>query len=492
LIPVTPYEEPVTPASKTLWSAVATGSNAAFVFSLIPIITKLGGLRTYGLWEAFAVLVGLLAPVAWLGLRSGFTRYCAGLEDHKTLSANFHAVLLVVAPAALALGCLEWLASPVLARQFFRADPMAFPLLRVAAALIAAEAVRLIVLEFFRATMRIRTLGLLEGAQRIIEVALIVVVLRQEGTVVGCAAAVLAVRLSVIGIAYVVIVSQTGWARPDFTRILPYMTFGFPLLVNEFLGRALKVGDRFVIGHFLTMGDVGVYSVGVNLAMVFTLYTATLQIWLYPHLSGLWNQGRKEEAVRALERALRFFLLLCLPTLAGLAALGPQAAAVVSDPATAVRTAPIIPLVALGLMLYGVSALTLYALTLVERTAVISALLAGTVAINITLNVLLVPTLGILGAGIAHATSFSLLAITMTVAARRVLPVNPFPGQWFLPRVLASCVVMVCVVAVVGWVAPTGLPSLVVSILLGAAVYAGLVLGTRCVTIGEIRSLLGR
>jgi len=482
----------VTPAGKTLWSAVATGSNAAFVFSLIPIITKLGSLHDYGLWEAFAVLVALLAPVAWLGLRSGFTRYCAGLDDPRTLSANFHAVLAVVVPAALVLGGLEWLASPFVARQFFGADPLAFPLLRVAAALIAAEAIRLIVLEFFRATMRIRFLGLLEAAQRITEVALITGVLWRGGTVLGCATSVLAVRLAVVVLAYIAIVLQAGWARPDFSRLLPYMSFGLPLLVNEFFVRALKVGDRFVIGHFLSMDDVGVYSVGVNLAMVFTLYTATLQIWLYPHLSGLWNQGHKAAAVQALERALRFFFMLCLPTLAGLAALGPQAVSVVADPATAVRTAAIVPLVGLGLMLYGVSALTLYALTLVERTVVISALLAATIAVNLTLNILLVPTLGILGAGIAHATGFALLAVAMTLAARRVLPFSPFPGTWFFPRVLTCCTAMVGVVALLGWLAPGGMASLAAAIALGAAVYGGLLLATRCVSLAEIRALFAR
>ena len=482
----------MTPASKTLWSAVATGSNAAFVFALIPIITKLGGLHAYGLWEVFAVLVGLLAPVAWLGLRSGFTRFNAGLDDRRALSANFHAVLLVVVPAALVLGCLEWLASPLLARQFFDADPLSFPLVRLAGGLITAEAVRLIVLEFFRATMRIRTLGLLEAAQRTAEVVLITGVLWRGGTVVGCATAVLAVRLSVVVIAYVAVVLQIGLVRPDFTRVLPYMAFGLPLLLNEFFGRALKVGDRFVIGHFMSMDDVGVYAVGVNLAMVFTLYTATLQIWLYPHLSGLWNQGRKAEAVQALERALRFFLMLCLPTLAGLAALGPQAVTVISDPATAIRTAPIVPLVGLGLMFYGISALTLYALTLVERTIVISALLVATVALNLTLNILLVPVLGILGAGIAHASAFALLAVAMTLAARRVLPVNPFPGQWFLPRILACCTALASVVAIVGWVAPGGLVSLVVAAALGAVVYGGLLLATRCVTVAEIRTLFAR
>ena len=482
----------MTPVSKTLWSAVATGSNAAFVFALIPIITKLGGLHAYGLWEVFAVLVGLLAPVAWLGLRSGFTRYCAGMDDRRALSANFHAVLLVVVPAALVLGGLEWLASPLLAHKFFDADPLAFPLLRVAGGLIAAEAIRLIVLEFFRATIRIRTLGLMEAAQRITEVALISGVLWHGGSVVGCATAVLAVRLCVVVIGYVAVVFQIGWVRPDFTRVLPYMTFGVPLLINEFFGRALKVGDRFVISHFMSMDDVGVYAVGVNLAMVFTLYTATLQIWLYPHLSGLWNQGRKAEAVQALEQALRFFLMLCLPTLAGLAALGPQAVAVISDPATAIRTAPIVPLVGLGLMLYGISALTLYALTLVERTVVISVLLAGTVAVNLTLNILLVPALGILGAGIAHATAFAVLAVAMTLAARRVLPVNPFPGQWFLPRILVCCTAMASVLVVVGWVAPGGLASLGVATGLGAGVYGVLLLATRCVSITEIRSLVSR
>lgn len=475
---------------RTLWSAVATGANAAFVFALIPIVTKLGGLRTYGLWEAFAVLVALVAPVAWMGLRSGFTRYSAGIEDRRTLSANFHAVLLVVVPAALALGALEGLASPLLAREFFSADPLAYPLLRIAAGLVAVESIRMIVMEFYRATLRIRALGVLEACQRSAELTVITVVLWRGGTVVGCATGVLAVRIVAVAVAYTGAVRAVGWERPDFSRLLPYMTFGLPLLTNEFLGRVLKVADRFVIGRYWTMDDVGLYAVPANLAMVFTLYTSTLQVWMYPHLSGLWNQGKKQEAVDTLSRALRFYTLLALPTLAGLTALGPLAISMVADPQTAVQTVAILPLVGAGLMLYGVAALTLYALTLVERTAMISVLLCGTVAVNLTLNVALVPRLGITGAGVAHVTGFALLALVMGLLVKRFLRLEVFT-PWQLPRALLCCVAMAAAVWAVGTVT-SGLPCLIVSVVVGAGVYGGGLLWTRCVTIAEVRALLGR
>jgi len=476
----------------TLWSAVATGANAAFVFALIPVITKLGGMHAYGLWEGFAVLVALLAPVAWLGLRSGFTRYSAGQKDPRELSAAFHAVLLVVVPAALLLGGLEALAAPLLSRQFFSADPMALPLLRVAGGLIAAESVRLVTLEFYRTTMRIRTYALLELAQRTAELFLVAGILLRGGTIVGCATAMLVVRVAALTVAYAGTARAVGLARPDLSRIAPYMAYGLPLLANEFLGRALKVADRFVIGHFGPVDQLGDYAVPVNLAMALTLYTATLQVWLYPHLSRLWNLGQRQQAVDALDRALRLFLLAALPTVAGLAAIGPQVVTIIANPETAVRTVAVLPLVACGLMFYGIAALTLYVLTLVERTPLISGLLGCTVVVNITINLLLVPRLGILGAGIAHCTAFAALAAAMIAVARRHLPVSPLPGGWFVPRVLAACVAMAAWVWAVGQVAPGGLAGLVAAIAGGAAVYAAAAFALRVVTMEDIKALRRR
>jgi O-antigen/teichoic acid export membrane protein len=479
-------------SGNTLWSAVATGANAAFVFALIPVITKLGGMNAYGLWEGFAVLVALLAPVAWLGLRSGFTRYSAGQEDPRTLSAAFHAVLLVVVPAALLLGGLEALAAPLLSRTFFSGDPTSLPLLRVAAGLIAAESVRLVTLEFYRATLRIRAYALLELAQRSAELALVVTILLRGGTIVGCAMAMLAVRLVALVVAYLGAVRSVGLARPDFSRIAPYMAYGLPLLANEFLGRTLKVADRFVIGHFGPVDQLGDYAVPVNLAMALTLYTATLQVWLYPHLSRLWNLGHRQQAVAALDRALRLLLLAALPTVAGLSAIGPQVVTLIANPETAVRTVAVLPLVSTGLMFYGIAALTLYVLTLVERTVLISAMLGGTVVVNLTLNLLLVPRLGILGAGVAHCSAFALLATVMVLVARRHLPVSPLPGGWFLPRVAAACVVMAAWVWAVGQIAPGGMAGLVVAIVGGAAVYAAVVFASGAVTMAELGALRRR
>ena len=476
-------------ASQTAWSAVATGANAAFFFFLIPLITKLGGVGAYGLWEGTWLLVNLAAPLAWLGLRSGFTRYSAGLDDRATVSANFHAVMVVIVPAALLLGTCQLLAAPWIAAQIVGDAALGPAMLRIGALLVVGEALLLAVLEGYRATLRLRSYALLVLLQRGLEIGLVALLLYRDRPITECGLAVVATRTLVLALAYAGIARALGLVRPDFSRLAPYAIYGLPLLFNEVLGRMLKGADRLIVGHYLGVEAMGAYGVVVQLCLVFVLYTATLQVWLYPHLSGLWNQGERERAVRVLERALRFFWLLALPTAAGLSAIGPSLVAAMSEPAVAVRAVVVLPVVACSFAVYGVASLTLYALALVERTAVITGVLVAAAALNLVLNLLLVPRLDILGAALANAVGFGTMALLMWLAARRHLPVQLLPGGWVLPRILVACVAMAAVVAAMG---PGGLLWLGATIAVAAGTYAAVLLAVRGVTPAEIRALIGR
>ncbi len=475
-------------ARQTLWSAAATGANAVYFFALIPIITKLGGLDSYGLWEGTTVLVALMAPVAWMGLRSGFTRYNAGAVERRELSANFHAVLLAVVAAAILLGGLELALSPVLASRVFAGQPQAGGTLRLAAILLAVEAVHLVVLEYYRATMRIRAYAAILVSQRGLELAAVTGLLMGGYSITACVAATLVVRGAALLAGYAGVVATAGIVRPDFTRLWPYMVFGFPLLLNEFLGRVLKAADRLLIGYYWDADAVGAYAVPFNMGMVFLLYTSTLQVWLYPHLSSLWNRGKQEQAVAMLAQVLRFFVLLGLPTVVGMASVGPALVTLVSSPEVALKTALVVPILQTGLFLYGMASLTLYALTLAERTAAITWVLLCAVGVNLGLNVLLIPLLGIVGGALASLTGFLFLAVLMTVVARRAIPVRVVPDGWQIPRVLLACLAMAIVVALIG---PDGPIRLAAAVTAGAAVYGGTLLATRCVTLAEIRALRG-
>ena len=475
-------------AGNTLWSAAATGANAVYFFALIPLITKLGGLDGYGLWEGTTVLVALMAPLAWMGLRSGFTRYNAGVTERHELSANFHAVLLAVVGAAILLGGLELAVSPLLASRVFAGEPQAGGTLRLAAILLAVEAVHLVVLEYYRATMRIRAYAAIVVTQRSAELGLLTALLVSGHGITACVGATAVVRAAALLAAYGGVVATAGIARPDLTRLWPYMVFGFPLLLNEFLGRVLKAADRLLIGYYWDTDAVGAYAVPFNMGMVFLLYTSTLQVWLYPHLSSLWNRGNKEQAVALLEQVLRFFVLLGLPTVIGMASVGPALVSVVSSPDVALQTALVVPLLQTGLFFYGIASLTLYALVLAERTAAITWVLLGAVVVNLGLNVLLIPRMGIEGGALASLCGFLFLSVLMTVVARRAIPVRVIPGGWQMPRVLLACLAMAVVVALIG---PHGPLRLAVAVVAGAVAYGVTLLATRCVTLAEIRGLRG-
>jgi O-antigen/teichoic acid export membrane protein len=227
-----------------------------------------------------------------------------------------------------------------------------------------------------------------------------------------------------------------GRLRPGRGRAEPLgllMRFGLPTVPAEASVYALSIIDRYFIYHSRSPALAGVYSIAVKLAGAVAFIVRAFQ-YAWPPLAYSVRDDR--EAARLYGLVTTYYAFVSGLVVAGLALEGRWVVRLLAAHSFfgAYRA---LPWVALGWAMYG---LWVVFLVIAGRAKVTTrnfpAALAGLVA-NVVLIVVLVPALGIAGAGIALCGAYLAMLAAMYLLTRRA-----FAVQFEWRRLIQLCVVM--------------------------------------------------
>ncbi len=194
------------------------------------------------------------------------------------------------------------------------------------------------------------------------------------------------------------------------------LRFGLPTVPAEASVYALSIIDRYYIFHHRSPAMAGLYSIAVKLAGTVAFIVRAFQ-YAWPPLA--YSVRDDAEAARLYGLVTTYYLLVSGLVVAGLALLGRWVLRLLTAPSFfgAYRA---LPWVALGWALYG---LWVVFLVIAGRAKVTTrnfpAALAGLVT-NVVLLLVLVPGLGIAGAGIALCGAYVVMIAVMHLLTRRV------------------------------------------------------------------------
>jgi O-antigen/teichoic acid export membrane protein len=232
--------------------------------------------------------------------------------------------------------------------------------------------------------------------------------------------------------------------RAERLRLL--MRFGLPTVPAEASVYALSLVDRFYIYHDKNPALAGLYFLAVQLAGAVALIVRAFQ-YAWPPLAYSVTDDR--EAARLYGLVTTYYALVAGSVVAALALLGRWVVRVLAAHSY-FGAYKALPWVALGWAMYG---LWVVFLVIAGRAKVTTrnfpSALAG-LAANVVLIVLLVPPLGIAGAGIALCGAYVVMLAVMHVLTRRAFAVA---FEW--RRLAQLCLVMGGVAALGDLLLPT-------------------------------------
>jgi O-antigen/teichoic acid export membrane protein len=450
--------------------AEAIGRGAAFL--LFPLLARHLGAEAYGVQMQTAAVAGVLVPVATLGLGFGVVRTTAGAVDRLHVSARYTTTLSIILVTSLLLAAAVALAAPVLNALFFKA-PWATPVIRWAALLVPLGALESVVIDFYRARLRILAQSLFQIAQAVLLVSAVVIVLGAGGQLLHVVWASMGVKaMAVLAmVAYFVAVGEVTPSRTGLSRreVVGLVRFGLPIVVMGLSTWIMSIGDRLIIGWYLDVRQVGIYSAAYSLATLIA-YVAT-PLWgpLYPLMAAAARENRRDVLTGICRRYMSLFLIIGVPAVCGLSLLSPAVLRLLGTAEFAIHPL-VFALIAMGLLSDQVATSAHYLVYLHDEPKFLRnvTMLAGLA--NLVLNLLLVPYLHILGAAVATLAAYLLLDVLLY---RRVSRYGYGLWELYDRGVIARVVFSAAVMSVVVALAPlsSGAAALVAAALLGAAAY---------------------
>jgi O-antigen/teichoic acid export membrane protein len=243
--------------------------------------------------------------------------------------------------------------------------------------------------------------------------------------------------------------------------------FGLPLVPSALALWAINFVDRLFVAHYKGQGEVGVYSVAVRVSSAIVFILIAFRTAWPAFAYSIEDDG---EARRTYAYVLTYLVLItCWASLA-LGALAPWIVDLLAAPAFH-RAQDAVALLSFAAAAYAGYTVLAIGSGRARRTQFNWVVTGFGAAVNIALNVALIPRYGMVGAAISTLISYIALMIGMTLYSQRVYPV---PYQW--RRVLTAAGAAAALTLLARWPdLPLG-PSIVLVLvyplaLLGLAFY---------------------
>ena len=397
-------------------------------FLMLPIYTAALAPGAFGQFSLLLSVAGVLGVVVRLGLDGALMRLHFDLEDRERRPL-YSTVTVTTLSVACAVLLVVGVASAPFFEELFAGAPF-WPLGPITLALTFLLAIGYVPLTFLRASQLPGRFVLLTAMSFFIGLAatitfLLVLDLGAAGAMLGQVLAAAVVAAATVGV-----FSRLGVAAPRRDHLRRSLTFGLPLVPHALSGWVLNVSDRWLIALLTAGGSaaaasaVGIYAFGYVIGQGVSLVAFSVNAAWVPFF---YEQGETPAGPRILRAATTLSAIGLCVLAAGVGLLAPELVVLLGGdrwgPA-ARDAAKVTAVVAYASTLYGLYYMVVSAIFLVRRTALLPVLTILAGAVNVGLNVLLIPRIGIMGAAWATLAGYAVLAALTTWYAKRVYPVR--------------------------------------------------------------------
>ncbi|HEX8050173.1 MAG TPA: oligosaccharide flippase family protein [Solirubrobacterales bacterium] len=268
--------------------------------------------------------------------------------------------------------------------------------------------------------------------------------------------------------------------RIDRALLRRLFRFGLPTMPAEVSLYLLNFVDRLIIVRTLGLAEAGLYSLAVKFAQAVNVLVRGFQL-AWPPLA--YSIRDDDEARRTYATVVTLFVAGCAWVVAGMWLLSRWIVRALADPKF-FDSFEVIGLVSTAVTLYALYLVLVVILGRTGRTEFNLPAAIGALVVNVALNLALVPSLGIVGAGLALVASYTVVLGLMYVFTQRLFPV---PYEW--GRLLRVVLTVAALVGIAELLVPTeGIDGLLLRAALFAA-YPLILLATGFFTPGERRQL---
>ena len=406
----------------------------ALNFLLLPLYVRYLTPADYGVLALLASVEATVKLFFRWGVDGAFMRFWYDYDDEagrQRLSSTLFFFLLGTNGVLLVLSLV---ASPFLSERLLQSSGYTLALQLV---LLNTFAIGFTFIPFhmLRMQKRAREFSALTLARSASTLVLRIVLVMFAG--LGIMGVVIADVVVTAGILAVMVRLFAPLIRPVFSSAVlrQSLAFGLPRIPHGFALQMMAVGDRFVMTRYLSIQEIGVYSIGVSFGLIEKIVLGAFE---YAWAPFYYATAREPDAPRVFSTVATYGVAVLALMTAGLSAIAFDLLDLVTG-GQYIAAAGVASWTAVGVFFYGVYLLTSIGLNITTRTQYYPVSTAIGAGVNIGLNFLLIPRAGIIGAAWANAAAYALQAAVAFGFSQRFYPVAYEYGR--VSRAIAAALV---------------------------------------------------
>lgn len=211
--------------------------------------------------------------------------------------------------------------------------------------------------------------------------------------------------------------------------------YSIPLLLSSLISVVLRKTDILMLGHIKDSADVAVYSIAVQVCTIIPFLKRITGAFLGPMVSSQYHSGRKKEVIHTYQILTKWELTFGTMIFLGIILFGDSILHIFGKDFVSGHFALV--LVACGYyakVLAGQSG-GILAMTGHPKVNLVTSVAA--LVVNIGLNLILIPRLGIVGAAIATMVSVIITSAISVIYLYYIQKIHPYTWQYFKPLIAA-------------------------------------------------------
>ena len=209
----------------------------------------------------------------------------------------------------------------------------------------------------------------------------------------------------------------------SFALLFKALSFGFPLIGAEMANHISNIGDRFMLQFLLGTEAVGLYAVGYGLTTHLKSLLTVGMFVITPMYVKIWHEQGREKTEQFLNSVMDYYLMAAIPGIILFSVFGGEILVLLASTKYQEATG-LMPYLAAPLVMHGAISIYTAGMFLHKKTKLILYFTVSAGIVNIILNYVLIPLMGITGAALATLISYVFLIILANIFSSKFLTIR--------------------------------------------------------------------
>ena len=241
------------------------------------------------------------------------------------------------------------------------------------------------------------------------------------------------------------------------------LALGLPIVLHTTASAVMVSIDRLILQKYVNLSDVGLYTVGYKFGIILSIVVVSVNKAWMPNYYELMNQPGPVKS-REIKRSFCIWMTV-IGSICILGSAWTENMIMLLTTEAYYSASVVVPMILLGYLFQGIYIFMSGPLFYFKKVLLIPILTGTAALINVGLNILLIPQIGIMGAALATTLSFAFLAVTTYLLSRKffdphyelfrllllILMVSMislsnvvYDLNWILKIILSPCYLLAC------------------------------------------------